>query len=158
MKTETNLLALQQSPGFAESLLVSNEIIQARQQFDQAGKMDPANFAKATIRLHKANNLCAKLVRQQYYPPLKSLVLAYLQDWRLNANPQFTKTSFEPIYQYIRAYIDPYINRCNAFLHVANAIKPMVLKALKELENEGKISVQKPPRKKWNRVSLYEVV
>lgn len=171
MTIETNIKALRESPGFAVSLLPDNPLIKARAEFDNAGRCpDPANWAKAQKRLNKANNLCARLVRQQYYPIVKSLTLAFMKDYKLSAEhinerdqiqPGLRlsgQISFDVLYHLTVELLGPAIRGSNAFLHIANAIKPMILKALKELQTERVIVAHKPRRRAFGKSATYELI
>lgn len=165
MNVQANLTALRQSPGFIESLLPDSLLVHFRSKFDGAGKnVDPSKFAEATKRINKYNNKCAKLVRKQYFPIIKNLVVALLKDQKLSAQADNAKVAgstwpslaFENLYYGVNQTLTTAIMGSNAYLHIANAVKPMILKALKELEAEHRISVQRPRRKRWGGVCTYE--
>ncbi len=169
MRNDTNMDALRATPGFYDSLLPSNELTQARQKFDTVGKnVTPDKYAEAMVRINKANNLCAKLVRDQYQPVIKNIVLALLKDWKLSTDevnadcaPQMRlngEVTYDGLERMVFPIISTSIQRSNAYLHVANAVKPMILKALKELVKEGLVTARKPRHKKWGAVCSYSAV
>jgi hypothetical protein len=169
MRNDTNMNALRAMPGFYESLLPSNDLVQARQTFDTAGKnVTPEKYAEAMIRINKANNICAKLVRDQYQPVIKTIVLALLKDWKLSTDevnatcaPQMQlngELTYDGLERMVFPLLKTSIQGSNAFLHIANAVKPMILKALKELASEGLATSHKPRHKSWGAVSSYSAV
>ncbi len=169
MTVETNINALRATPGFIESLLPDARLVQARGEFDRAGRnIDPGKFAQANRRINKANNLCARLVRQQYYPIIKKTTLAFMQDFKLSAQemnkdemyrhrPLDGQITYDTLFHITMDLLQTSIRGSNAFLHIANAIKPMILKALKELETERTIVVHRPRKSAFGKCAHYEL-
>lgn len=160
MSVQTNLKALL-TESFRISLIPKYELCKARKEFENAFRnvaADPDQYAKAQKAQHQANNRCAKIVRETYYPAIKSMVQAILQDAKLTSKTSPGGTPYiglGVITHSVLKELRPLIENTVPYIHIANAIEPMIQKALKELEKEHQVAVERPRHRRWGSVCNY---